>query len=38
VKDGFELAADEFLFAPHTIWALISDHMATARNFVSENG
>jgi len=31
-KDGFELAAYGFLFAPHTKWALISDRLATTRH------
>jgi len=41
-KDGFELVAYGFLFAPHTMWALISDRWATNINMsfsvVSENG
>ena len=31
-KYVFELAAYEFLFAPHTIWALNSDRLATTRH------
>jgi len=31
-KDGFKLAAYGFLFAPHTIWAPISDRLATTRH------
>ena len=30
-KNGFELAVYGFLFAPHTIWALISGRLATTR-------
>jgi hypothetical protein len=41
-KDGFELAAYGFLFAPHTILALISDRLATKRYLLlysmSKNG
>jgi len=31
-KVGFELAAYGFLFAPHNIWALISDRLAPTRH------
>jgi len=31
-KDGFELVANRFLFAPYTIWAYISDRLATTRH------
>jgi len=33
-KDGFELAAYGFPFAPHTMWALISDRLTTARHLL----
>jgi len=31
-KDGFELAAYGFLFAPNTMWTHISDRLATTRH------
>jgi len=41
-EDGFELVVYGFLFAAHTIWAFISDRLATTRHLllfaVSENG